>query len=75
MKVSRRERLSEYDAEIGKKRLTLILVLVLTLAVALYAIASGSITLSIGEIMRTIFGKGDVASNTVIFGIRLPRVV
>jgi iron complex transport system permease protein len=69
------QRLSAYDAQIGKKRLTLIFALALTLAVALYATASGSITLSIGEIMRTILGKGVAASNTVIFGIRLPRVV
>ena len=45
------------------------------LALALYATASGSISLSISEIMRTIFGKGEAASNLVVFGIRLPRVV
>lgn len=62
------------DAQIGKKRLTLILALALTLAVALYATASGSIALSIGEIIKTIFRKGDATSNLVIFGIRLPRI-
>ena len=45
------------------------------LALALYATASGSISLSISEIMRTIFGKGEATSNLVVFGIRLPRVV
>ena len=75
MKMLRKESLSVYDAQINKKRLTFIVVFFLILAVALYATASGSITLSISEIMRTIFGKGEAASNTVIFGIRLPRIV
>lgn len=75
MKMLRKEPLSVYDAQINKKRLTFIVVFFLILAVALYATASGSITLSISEIMRTIFGKGEAASNTVIFGIRLPRIV
>lgn len=75
MKMLHKEPLSVYDAQINKKRLTFIVVFFLILAVALYATASGSITLSISEIMRTIFGKGEAASNTVIFGIRLPRIV
>ncbi|PYG84342.1 iron complex transport system permease protein [Ruminiclostridium sufflavum DSM 19573] len=74
MKTLCKERLSVYDAQIEKKRLTFIVVFIIMLAVALYATASGSITLSISEIMRTIFGNGEAASNTVVFGIRLPRV-
>ena len=75
MKMLRKEPMSVYDAQINKKRLTFIVVFFLILAVALYATASGSIMLSISEIMRTIFGKGEAASNTVILGIRLPRIV
>lgn len=64
-----------YDSQIKKKRLTFIIALILTVAVLLYSTARGSITLSIDEVIRTIFGKGAASSNTIIFGIRLPRVV
>lgn len=66
---------SSYDRQIQKKSLALLIVLVLIVAVAIYAVARGSVELSITEVIKTLFGKGEAASRTVIFGIRLPRVV
>ncbi len=66
--------LPDYDRQIYKKRLTLAVLAALTLVLALYAMALGSISISVGEIIKTLLGRGESASNTVIFGIRLPRV-
>lgn len=67
--------LVSYDSNIAKKRLCIIIALLLTLLAALFAISSGSISLSIIDVLKTLFGAGDTAAATVVFGIRLPRIV
>jgi iron complex transport system permease protein len=42
--------------------------------VALFAVGAGSLHISVPEVIKTIFAKGDAQSQTIIFGIRLPRV-
>ncbi len=66
--------LDKYESYVTKKRMALIIASAATVVIALYAAGVGSIQLSIGEIIKTIFGKGEEQSKTVIMGIRLPRV-
>ena len=68
-----REMLS-YDAHIRRKWVTLLTVVIMTLAIGIFSIAKGSINLSVLDIFKTLVGKGEAASKTVIFGIRMPRV-
>lgn len=71
--IKKTETLS-YDAHIRRKRLTLSVAILTVLALGLFSITQGSIDLSLAEILRTFFGRGEQASKTVVFGIRLPRV-
>jgi iron complex transport system permease protein len=41
---------------------------------ALFAVGAGSLQIPVPEVIKTIFAKGDAQSQTIIFGIRLPRV-
>lgn len=66
--------LEQYKSYTLKKRLALIISVVATVIIALYAAGVGSISIPIDEIIRTIFGHGSKQSQTVIMGIRLPRV-
>lgn len=63
-----------YEAFVWKKRLVLILTTVFTLAVALIATSLGSLNIPLSEVVKTIAGRGEDVSKTVIWGIRLPRV-
>lgn len=73
--MNKKSKLLSYDAHIRRKWITLLTVMVATLAVGIFSIAKGSINLSLSEIFRTFIGKGEAASKTVIFGIRMPRVI
>jgi iron complex transport system permease protein len=66
--------LERYTKFVRRKRLALVLVALATLVVALFSVGVGSIGIPITEILKTLFGQGDTQSNTVILGIRLPRV-
>lgn len=66
--------LGKYQKYIMRKRLALTVASITTIVAALYAAGVGSIGIPIDEIIRTILGKGTVQSQTVIMGIRLPRV-
>lgn len=67
--------LSSYDSFIKRKRIILIGLIITTIIIALFAIASGSLFIPISEVVRTLFGGGEAQSQTVIFSIRLPRVI
>jgi iron complex transport system permease protein len=58
-----------------KKALFLFLILALLLGLILYAIVVGSYGLSLGEVLRTLLGQGEGPMRTVIWNIRLPRIV
>jgi iron complex transport system permease protein len=58
-----------------KKALFLFLILALLLGLILYAIAVGSYGLSLREVLRTLLGQGEGPMRTVIWNIRLPRIV
>ena len=67
--------LDRYKKHVLKKRLALIIAFVVTIGVALVAAGIGSLHIPVGEIVKTIFGMGDAQSQTVIMGIRIPRVL
>lgn len=73
--MNKKRELLSYDAHIRRKWVTLLTVVIMTLAIGIFSIAKGSINLSLLEIFKTFIGKGETASKTVIFGIRMPRVV
>ncbi|MGI5822439.1 MAG: FecCD family ABC transporter permease [Dethiobacteria bacterium] len=56
-----------------KKQIFMISVLV-TIVIALFAVSSGSLKIPLAEIAKTIMGRGELQSQTVIMNIRLPRV-
>ena len=66
---------AEYGRLLRRKRLLLAAVLTALLAAMLAAVCLGSIALSPWEVVRTLLGGGAEQSRTVVFGIRLPRVV
>lgn len=75
MKDNNITQLDKYQKYVFRKRSALIVASIATIIVALYAAGVGSISIPIDEIIRTILGKGTVQSQTVIMGIRLPRVI
>lgn len=75
MRSKQQPHLQEYDKRIAWKRLAVLITLILSVAVCLYTIMKGSIELSLPQVLRTLIGQGDKQSNTVIWNIRLPRVM
>jgi iron complex transport system permease protein len=66
--------LQSYNAYVKRKRLVLLIAVLATIVVALFAVGAGSLHIPVPEVIKTLFTKGDAQSQTVIFGIRLPRV-
>lgn len=64
-----------YLGYIRMKRLFLLILGLLTLLTALLAICAGSAGLSLGEVVMTLFGRGSQQASTVVFNIRMPRIV
>lgn len=67
--------LQEYRRVIIKKRLALALTLILTLIAALISLSLGSVQLPLGEVIQSLAGAGDELSSTVLFDIRMPRIL
>lgn len=67
--------LERYRKHVWKKRAALLTIFAAAVAAALVAAGIGSIPISVGEIIKTLFGMGDARAQTVILGIRIPRVV
>jgi len=64
-----------YGEYIQYKVIILILLFILVLAAVFLEIIAGSAGLTVKEVFLTLIGRGTVQNHTVIFGIRLPRVV
>ena len=77
--IANMQRFSEknlsYRAYIRFKLIVIFLLGLITIAAILLAIVSGAAGLSVKEVVLTLIGKGTEQNHTVIFGIRLPRVV
>lgn len=63
-----------YDAFIKRKKQVFVISAIATIVVALFAVSAGSLNIPFSETIRTMIGKGDPQSQTVIMSIRLPRV-
>lgn len=66
--------MEKYTRFVRRKKLVFLIAAAATLVVALFSIGVGSIQIPVKEIIGTIFGRGELQSQTVIMGIRLPRV-
>ena len=64
-----------YKKYIWKKWLALIILVVILFAVVLIALSVGSSGLSVTEILRVLFGGGEKASRTIVFNVRMPRIM
>lgn len=71
----RQEKLADtYASFINRKKLVLVLTIAVTIVTGIVSASQGSIKLSVAEVIRTLFGRGEEMSRTVLLGIRLPRV-
>lgn len=66
--------LEAYAAYIKRKRMVLAAAIVATAAVALYAVSAGSMHIPLSEVIRTLLGRGEPQSHTIVWNIRLTRV-
>jgi iron complex transport system permease protein len=64
-----------YRRYTGRKTAIIILLTLVAVILVLYAVNTGSAAMSPGRVLMTILGRGDAASQIVILGIRLPRIV
>lgn len=67
--------LPAYHAYIRRKKAVFLLISLTTLAAALFAVSAGSLSIPLGEVLRTLAGGGEALSQTAIWNIRLPRVL
>jgi iron complex transport system permease protein len=74
MADERLPQIQSYNAYVRRKRFVLLIAVFATIVVALFAVGAGSLQIPVPEVIKTIFAKGDAQSQTIIFGIRLPRV-
>ncbi|MBH8599116.1 iron ABC transporter permease [Thermoactinomyces sp. CICC 10523] len=58
-----------------KVRFTLIAALVLLLALIVISMATGYVSLSPAQLVRTIFGQGTARENLILYDFRLPRII
>lgn len=75
MAVLHKGRAQSYEGHITRKRLSLFIITLAVLDIAVFAMMSGSMSLTFSEVMQTLIGKGTPPLNTVVLGIRLPRVL
>lgn len=67
--------LDTYQSLILRKRIVIILVGLFTLITALIALSSGSIQTPLSDIVSALLKQGNPQTETILYGIRLPRVV
>lgn len=64
-----------YREYIRYKIFVIIALAVITLLAALFSIAAGSAGLTIKEVLLTLVGRGTAMSKTIVFGLRMTRVL
>jgi len=69
-----RTHLGRYERYIFRKRMILILATIITVMIALYSTGVGTLHITVDEVLRTILGNGTQQAETIIMGIRLPRI-
>ncbi len=73
--VADRDLVSEYRSYFARKVIFLLAVLVLLLALALFSLGVGAVRLSVGETVGALLGADSGIASTIIWNIRLPRVL
>lgn len=71
--VEREKSFKIYEKRSGRKWLVLAAAALLLLGLALFSLCSGSIRLTLGEVLSALFFRGSEEAGMVIWGIRLPR--
>ena len=66
---------SGYLKYIRHKKLVILSLFILCILVALFALCSGSSGLNLIDVANCFLGRGDKMSNSIVFNIRLPRIV
>lgn len=66
---------SEYQYYISKKLLILILLIIILISSVLISISIGSSGLTIGEILQAMIGKGNRQTNSIVWNVRMPRIL
>ena len=66
--------LTSYNKYIQRKWAILLGMVVLLFLSAVASLSAGSASLSIGQILRTLFGGGDRQENAIVWNVRMPRV-
>ena len=64
-----------YKSYIRRKKYIILLVFLMCLAVGLFSLCSGSSGLTLSRIFSCFLGKGDAMTNSIVFNIRMPRIV
>lgn len=64
-----------YEGYIRYKVFVIIVLVVLCVLLSLVSISIGSSNIPLSKVVKTLFGMGDKSSETIIFKLRLPRVV
>ena len=74
-KKKKEKKQKTYQQYIFYKVIVIIILIVVLLAITIFAIHAGSSGISVWDVIKTIFGAGTKQTNSIVFGIRLPRVV
>lgn len=64
-----------YKSYIRRKKYIILLVFLMCLAVGLFSLCSGSSGLTLSRIFSCFLGRGDAMTNSIVFNIRMPRIV
>lgn len=71
---NRRRVPTSYKETVRQKIVIIIILIAVMLGISLVAISVGSAELNVIEVLKTLFGKGNVRSEIVVYDIRLPRI-
>ncbi len=63
-----------YRRYIRRKRLVLAAMALLVLAAGLASLMAGSAGLTLGEVVRAVFGRGTAQTITIVWNVRMPRI-
>lgn len=66
---------TDYFKYVRRKRYIILLLFALCVIVALYSLCSGSSGMKISDVIRCLLGNGTKQQNSIVFNIRLPRIV
>ena len=64
-----------YRSYIRRKKYIILLVFLMCLAVGSFSLCSGSSGLTLSQISSCFLGKGDTMTDSIVFNIRMPRIV